>query len=70
MSLVAWYPLNGTLENRVDRAFGNLSNTNSSVNSVTQDGKLGSTYTNTSNTSGSLLSDSTFNLGQNQSMFC
>jgi hypothetical protein len=68
MSLVHWWPLNGNLYDYVQ---GNhLENTNTSVNTMTADGKLGKTYTNTSNTGGSLISKERFLLPSTQSMFC
>lgn len=70
MSLVAWYPLNGDLKNYAPGEFGDLENTATSVNTQTNDGKIGKTYTNTSNTSGTLLSKGKMLLGKNQSMFC
>lgn len=69
MSLVAWWPLNGNLKNYA-HVGGSLIATDTSVNTITVDGKIGKTYTNTSNTAGTLLSEETFNLGPNQSMFC
>jgi hypothetical protein len=40
------------------------------TNTLTTDGKIGSTYTNTSNSYGSLVSKNSFLLPQTQSMFC
>lgn len=70
MSLVAWYPLNGDTKNYASGPFGELENTGETVNTVTNDGKIGKTYTNTSNSSGALLSTGKMDLGQKQSMFC
>ena len=69
MSLVHWWPLRGDLTNLVDIS-NPLVATNTSVNTVTSDGKIGNTYTNTSNSSGSLVSQKAFLLPQTQSMFC
>ena len=69
MSLVQWWPLRGDLTNLVDIS-NPLIATNTSVNTVTSDGKIGNTYTNTSNSSGSLVSQKAFLLPQTQSMFC
>lgn len=70
MSLIAWYPLNGDTKNYASGPFGELENTGETVNTLTNDGKIGRTYTNTSNTSGTLLSTGKMDLGQKQSMFC
>lgn len=68
MSLVAWWPLNGDLQDKVG---GNdLVATNTSVNTLNNNGKIGKTYQNTSNTSGSMVSKNSFLLPSTQSMFC
>ena len=68
MSLVAWWPLNGDLQDKVG---GNdLVATNTSVNTLNSNGKIGKTYQNTSNTAGSMISKNSFLLPSTQSMFC
>ena len=68
MSLVAWWPLNGDLQDKVG---GNdLVATNTSVNTLNNNGKIGKTYQNASNTAGSMISTNTFLLPSTQSMFC
>ena len=69
MALVAWYPLNGTLKD-LTGLMGDLTMTNTSVNTMTSNGIVNKTYTNTSHTSGTMLSANKINLGSNQSMFC
>lgn len=70
MSLVGWYPLiNNSLKDYAGR-LGDLTATNTSVISYSANGKIGSTFNNTSHTAGTLLSTNTINLGPNQSMFC
>ena len=68
MALQVWLPLNGNLDN-----FG-LSNLKfslvSSNTTANANGKIGSCYANNSNTAGGLISNSTIDLGQKQSMFC
>lgn len=68
MSLQIWLPLNGNLKNKgcSDLTFSVVS-TNTTVNSS---GKIGSCYSNDSFTAGGIYSNTTINLGQNQSMFC
>ena len=68
MSLVAWWPLNGDLQDKVG---GNdLVATNTSVNTLNNNGKIGKTYQSTSNSAGSMVSKNSFLLPSTQSMFC
>jgi hypothetical protein len=68
MSLVAWWPLNGDLQDKVGD--NDLVATNTSVNTINNNGKIGKTYQNTSNTAGSMVSQNSFLLPSTQSMFC
>lgn len=68
MSLKVWLPLNGNLNNQ---GISDLQFTAASANtSIDTNGKIGSCYTNNSRTAGGLISDTTIDLGINQSMFC
>ena len=69
MSLIHWWPLDGNMKDSIG---GNdlVAADTQGTNTVTNDGKIGSTYTNTSNSYGSFVSKKTFLLPQTQSMFC
>lgn len=69
MSLQVWMPLNGDLHNQ---GLSNLifTNVNSNYTTIDNNGKIGKCYTNNSHTEGGLVSNTTINLGQKQSMFC
>lgn len=69
MALQVWLPLNGNLNNQ---GLSNLtfSINNSSNTIIDNSGKIGKCYSNNSFSAGGLLSNTTINLGTNQSMFC
>lgn len=69
MALRVWLPLNGNINNY---GISDLTFTNTSTSNTTSSasGKIGSCYTNNSNTAGGLLSNQTINLGSKQSMCC
>ena len=69
MSLQVWLPLNGDLKNwgLSGLAFSNLSSSNTTVNNS---GKIGKCFNNNLSSAGGLLSNTTIELGQTQSMFC
>lgn len=69
MALRIWLPLNGSYTNfgLSDLVFSNLSTSNTTSNAS---GKIGTCYNNNSSTNGGLVSNTTINLGLNQSMFC
>ena len=69
MALKIWLPLTQDSKNQgtSDLTFSNLSISNTVINNS---GKLGKCFKNNSATAGGFLSNTTINLGQNQSMFC
>lgn len=68
MSLRVWLPLNGTLENK---GISNLTFSYSGSNISSNDyGKIGKCYKRTTAAADAIISNSTINLGTNQSMFC
>lgn len=69
MSLQVWLPLNGDLHNQGLNSL-TFSNLNSSTTTVDNAGKIGKCLNNNTATGGGLLSNTTIDLGQNQSMFC
>lgn len=68
MALQIWLPLNGNLNNYglSDLKFSVYQSSTTSNGS----GKIGSCYTNNSNSSGGVISDKKINLGTKHSMFC
>lgn len=68
MSLRVWLPLNGNIENK--GCSGLTFSTVSTNTAVSTSGKIGSCYANDSFNAGGLVSDTTIELGQHQSMFC
>ncbi len=67
MALQVWLPLNGNLNNN---GCSKLTFSATTPTAVNASGKFGKCYTNTSNSTGGIVSNTTINLGQNQSMFC
>ncbi len=69
MALQVWLPLDGTLNNNglSNLIFENLGASNTTVSTT---GKIGSCYQNNAFTAGGMRSNTTIDLGINQSMFC
>ena len=70
MSLVVWLPLNGNLENRGLSGLTFSLLENGSFTSTNRQGKTGICYNNASLAYGGVISNTTIELGQKQSMFC